>query len=151
MTTKAGLIQSALGELGLASYFFDATPEQLQEALSRMNRFAAMLDGLSVHVGYNFGGDINAESGIPDTTEDCFVSNTAVRIAPTFGKTPSNETKLAAKTTLSALLTTFAKRPQQAYPPNLPIGAGNRRGVLERQYFPETSDTEGIDAGATEY
>lgn len=151
MTTKNDLIAAALGSLGIASFIFDATPEQLQDAVGRMNRMAATWDGMGIRLGYNFGTDINAESGIPDTAEECFVENLAVRIGPTFGKVPSAETKIAARQGFNAMLTARAVIPTVPRPSNMPVGAGNRVGVMGRQYFPETTEVEGLNDGATEY
>ena len=60
MTTKRDLIAAALGELGMAEYIFDATPEELQDALGRLNRLAAGWDGTGIRVGYNFGSNMEA-------------------------------------------------------------------------------------------
>lgn len=152
MSTKRDLIAGAFEELGMADYIFDATPEELQSALKRMNRMAAMWDGLMIRLGYSMGADIDAESGIPDTAEECFTLQLAIRIASSFGKTPSTDTKINARTALNALLATNAKRPIMSLPSILPVGAGNRgTGVLGQQYFPETTEVEGLNDGATEY
>lgn len=151
MTTKLALISSAFTELGLANYVFDLSPEMQQDALARANRMAAMWDGMLVRLGYSMGTDINGEAGLPDTAEECFVLQLAMRLAPTVGKSVSMETRLNARNALNALLTAAAKRPQQAYPAHLPNGSGNRRGVLERQYFQTTDETEGLNDGALEY
>ena len=151
MTTKLVLFNDAYSELGLAGYVFDLSPEEEQEALRRANRMAAMWDSLLIRLGYSMGTDINAESGLPDTAEECFVLQLALRLAPTVGKTLSSESRVNARTALNALLAAQAKRPQQSYPARLPIGKGNRRGVLEKQYFPETTEVPGLNDGATEY
>lgn len=151
MSTKLELISSALAELGLAQYVFDASAEKLEEALNRFNRMAAQWDGMGIRVGYNFGSDINAESGVPDTAEDCFVLNGALRIAPTFGKTPSPDTRVAASKAFNALYVARRQMPEVPYPSNLPVGVGNQRGVMGQQYFPETDEVTGLNDGATEY
>lgn len=151
MTTKLALINSAFTELGLANYVFDLSPEMQQDALTRANRMAAMWDGMLIRLGYSMGTDINGEAGLPDTAEECFVLQLAMRLAPTVGKSVSMETRLNARNALNALLTATAKRPQQAYPAHLPNGSGNRRGVLEPQYFQTTDETEGLNDGALEY
>lgn len=151
MSTKRTLINAAFGEIGLASYVFNLTPEQLEDALSRANRMAAMWDGLLIRLGYNQGGDIDAESGIPDTAEECFTMQLGLRLAPTFGKALSMETKVNAKNALTALLATNAKRPQVPRPSWLPPGAGSPRGVMGRQYVTPSDEVEGVNNGATEY
>lgn len=151
MSTKREIVASALGEIGLASYIFDATPEQLADAVKRLNGLFAGWDGIGIRVGYNFGTDIEAESGIPDTAEECAYTNLALRIAPTYGKMVSPETKIAAKNGFNVLYAARRPLPQAPMPSRLPLGAGNRRGVLSPQYFPATDEVEGLNDGATEY
>lgn len=151
MTTKRDLIAAALGELGLAEYIFDASADELEDALNRMNRMAAQWDGMGLRLGYSMSTDIDAESGLPDTAEEAFTTNLALRLAPTFGKTPSPETKVAAKQAFNALYVARRPRPEMQLPGNLPMGAGNRRGVMEQQYFQPGDDVPGLNDGATEY
>jgi len=151
MATKLALISSALGEIGLAQYVFDASPERLQDALTRLDRLAAEWDGLGIRVGYSFGDDINAQSGIPDTAEQCFALTLALRLAPTFGKTPSAETKIAAKSAFNAMYVARRQMPEVPWPSSMPVGSGNRTGVMGQGYFPETTEIAGLNDGATEY
>lgn len=152
MTTKRSLVAGAFEELGMAEYIFDATPEELLSAVTRMDRMAAMWDGLFIRLGYSLGSGIDSEAGIPDTAEECFVLQLAIRIASSFGKTPSQDTKINARTALNAMLAANAKRPVQPVSSRLPVGAGNRgTGVLGQQYFPQTTEVEGLDEGAAEY
>lgn len=151
MATKRDLIASALGELGLADYIFDATPEELQDALKRLNGLAAQWDGIGIRVGYNFGSDIDAEAGIPDTNEECFYTNLAIRMAPTFGKAVSADTKVAAKVALNAMMVSRRSLPECPFPGTMPIGTGNRRGALDQQYFASTDAVPGLNDGALEY
>lgn len=151
MSTKREIIASALGEIGLAGYIFDATPEQLEDARSRLDRLFAGWDGVGIRVGYNFGTNIDAESGIPNTAEECAYTHLALRIAPSYGKMVSPDTKVAAKNGFNALYAARRPMPQAPRSPALPLGAGNRRGVLNEQYFPDTTEVEGLNDGATEY
>lgn len=151
MTTKLALIQSALGELGLARFVFDIAPERLQYALVRLNGLMGEWDGKGIRLGYNFGTDINAESGLPDTAEECVALNLACRIGPGFGKTVSVDTKVAASSAFNSLLVAVKVIPEVPLSSRLPIGTGNRPGVTSQQYFPETTEIVGVNDGATEY
>lgn len=151
MTTKRALIEAAVAELIGPQFALSLSPERLQDALGRINRMAAQWDGIGIRVGFNIGGGLEAESGIPDTAEECFVLNGALRIAPTFGKSPSADTRKGAAMAFNALYTSLGRTPLAPRSPALPIGAGNRAGVLERQYFPDTTEVEGLNDGATEY
>lgn len=152
MATKRALIAQALDEIGIAEYIFDATPEQLESARLRLNRIAAQWDGIGVRVGYNLGGGLDDESGIPDTAENCFALHLGIAIAPGFGKAVSQDTKNAAAAAWNALYVARRQMPVAAMPSNMPRGTGQRAGVMEGQYFPKGDGTvEGLDAGATEY
>jgi hypothetical protein len=150
MATKRDLIESALEEFGINSSF-DIAPEELQRGLTRLNRIAAQWDGLGVRVGFNLGGGLDDDAGIPDTAQDAFAAALSVRWAGSFGKTVSNDTKKAAAQGFNALYTARGVLPQTPMPPNMPVGRGSRRGVLSPQYYPPTSEVPGLNDGATEY
>jgi hypothetical protein len=152
VTTKRAIIALALEEVGMAEYLFDASPETLDSFRRRLDTLAAQWDGMGIRRGYNLGGDIDAESGLPDTDIEAYSMNLACRMAPSFGKTLQPQTRISAVQGYQMLLTTQALRPEMPIPSRLPIGTGNRQGVLEQQYFPKNDGTvEGLNAGATEY
>ena len=152
MTTKREIIAQGLEEIGLAEYDFDASPEEVDSFLRRLDRMAAQWDGVGVRAGYNFAGGLDDDAGIPDTVVDSFAQNLAIRMAPSFGKAVSQDTKANAAMAYHAMLTTLAHRPQTPYPAQMPIGTGNKRGVLDRQYFgPNTGEVPDLNEGATDY
>lgn len=152
MATKRSLIEQAAGEFGIGSGF-DLSPEELQDGLTRLDRIAAQWDGQRISVGYDMGAGIEGEAGIPDTAEQAFALELAVRWAPAFGKVVSPDTRVAARQAWSALYGSMRLRPQMARNPALPVGAGNRGGVLGPQYFPEQDpgEVEGLNDDATEF
>lgn len=146
MTTKLAIVQQALGDIGLGTYVFDPSPEQLQDALNRLNRLAAMWDGIGIRRGFNLGDDIAAESGLPDTAVDPFATLLAVRLAPGYGKQVSPELRIAAFQAKNALMVTNSVIPQMARPGTMPRGIGNNLGVRQRAYFQDCDPlTTGID------
>jgi hypothetical protein len=151
VATKRDLIAAALEELGMAEYIFDATPEELQSFLRRLDAIAAEWDGQRVRVGYNFGTDITAQAGIPDTARDCFSLHLAIRMAPSFGKAVSGDTRVAAAQAFNAMLVARRVMPEVQLPAGMPVGTGTKRGVMEPQYFQPSSDVPGLNDGATEY
>lgn len=152
MTTKREIIAQGLEEIGMAEYIFDATPEELQSFLKRLDRIFAQWDGQSIRTGYNLGGNIDAKAGIPDTVVNCGALHLAIAMAPSFGKTISPDTRIGAGVAMNTMLTQLHRMPQVPYPDRLPVGAGNKRGVLEPQYFgPSNGETPGLNDGATEY
>jgi hypothetical protein len=152
MATKRSLIETAAAEFGINSAF-DLSPEEMQEGLTRLNRIAAQWDGQGIRVGYNLGAGLDEDAGIPDTAENAFSLELAVRWSGSFGKVVSQDTRSAARAAWNALYASRGVRPQTARNPALPTGAGNRQGVLRgRTYFPEPgNDVEGLNDGATEY
>jgi hypothetical protein len=152
MATKRQIIAQGLEEIGLAEYEFDATPEELQSFLRRLDRIMAQWDGQTIRTGYNLAGGLDDESGLPDTVVNCAALHLGIAMAPSFGKTISPDTRVAAGTAYNTMLTQLHRMPQVPYPDRLPVGVGNKRGVMEPQYFgPNNGETPGLNDGATEY
>lgn len=150
--TKFELIGSAFEEIGLAAYEFDLTSEEQASALRRADALAASWNALGIRIGYALpstpgGSDINDQSGITDDAYEAFYTNLAVRLAPTFGKTVSQDTRIAAKQSYDALLARVSANPPEVQlPGTMPAGAGNRRfrGTI-RPFL--TPPTRAIQAG----
>lgn len=152
MTTKREILGQALEELGIADYNFDIQSDELAAGLRRLDRIAAQWDGTGIRVNYNSGGGLEADSGLPDFAVNCFALNLAVQWGPSFGKTVSMDTKIAAKQALNSMLTGIGTMPEVPYPASLPVGTGNRRsGVRGPQYFPDTDEIVGLNDGATSF
>lgn len=150
MTTKRDLILAAAEDFGVGNAF-DLSPEDLASGLKRLDNLAAEWDGKTIRVGYNFGGGLDDSAGIPDTANSAFTANLAVRWAPSMGKMVSPDTKVTAREGFNALYASMQRQPQAPRPSHLPVGAGNRVGVLGQQYFPATIEVEGLNDGATEF
>ena len=139
-TPKREIVEQAYGELALAGYVFDLSPEELNAALKRLDRLMASWEPFLI-LGYNMpvnpgDSDLDDDSGLPDVAIEPVATNLAVRLAPGMGKTLSVDTKIAAKNGYNMLLARFASAvPQMQYPSNLPVGAGNKRLPNDRQYF----------------
>ncbi len=126
MITKGYLVNEALTELGLASYVFDMQPQDRQSALNKLDDMAG--EWSDINMGYlqptnNGESDQADDSGLTNATKNAVILNLAVRIAPQFGKTPSPETKTAAKQAYNSLPRTI---PPMEYPLHRPIGSGNK-------------------------
>lgn len=107
--TKRQFIEAACEEIGLANYVFDMQPEQLQAALRRLDAMMAEWNAQKIRVGYPVpkspeDSSLSEETGVPDSAWQAIVSNLALRLAPTYGKTPMPETKEAAATGFQTLL-----------------------------------------------
>jgi len=146
MTSKLAIVQKALGKIGLGTYVFDPSPEQLQAAIEQMDLIAAELDGIGIRKGYNFGTELSAESGLPDTAVNPFAILLAVELAPDYGKQISPQLQASVLRARNALMVTNNIIPRMVLPTTMPIGVGNRLDVRQLAYFqePDTLST-GVD------
>lgn len=143
--TKLQFANAALEELGLASYVFDLSPEQLNSALTRLDAMMASWNAKGIRLGYPLPGspensDITAETGVPDSANEAIYTNLAIKLAPTYGKIVAAETRYTAKCTFDTLLSRAAVPPQMQLPDTLPVGAGNKPWGTSGPYFPKPSD-----------
>jgi len=123
-------VEAALEELGLAAYNFDMGPEQLASAAKRMNAMLAEWNAKGIRLGATLYGnpdsiDLDADSNVPDNANEAVTANLALRIAPMFGKTPMQDTRLAAKRSYDTMLLAFSQ-PIEMQLPSMPSGAGNK-------------------------
>jgi len=129
--TKRQFITQAFGEIGLASYAYDLAPEQLQDALRKLDAMIASWNALGVRLGYPLPSspqysNIDAETEVPDSSNEAIYLNLAIRIAPGFGKLVSPDTKSSARAAYGTLLSIAAMPIEQQLPRSMPAGAGNK-------------------------
>lgn len=96
--TKRKIINEAFTEIGLGSYNFDAQPEDLQNALLRLNAMLSewTLAGADTGADTPFVDDLDADSLVPMTDIRAVICGLAVSLAPSFGKIVSPDTMKAA-------------------------------------------------------
>lgn len=133
MWTKKQLVEAAYGEIGIAAYTYDLSPEEKQAALQQMDAMMGSWASLDINVGYQFGlspedTDLDRDSGVALFAVQAVYKNLAVAIAPMKGKQLSQATKANAKAAYDAMLVTVAKSQvsQQQFRSGTPRGAGNR-------------------------
>lgn len=150
--TKKRVIEGALEEIGLASYVFDAQAEELEGHLMKLDTMMAQWNIDGIRIGYPLSSEtqtsLSQDSSIPDWALDPVVTNLAKRIAPSYGKQVSRETKTSAKAGYDTLLArSLALYPQERqFPGSLPVGAGNRKYRYRNENFmPKPSDP--VDVG----
>jgi hypothetical protein len=134
--TKRQIIQQAFDEIGLAPYVFDLTADQLESALRRLDSMIAMWDSRGIRLGYPLPGspqnsDLDSETNMPDVAVEAAFLQLAARLAPSYGKVVSAETKAAAKQAYDALLVQFATPPEMRIPAGFPIGAGYKPYAID--------------------
>lgn len=132
MWTKRQLITQAFEEIGLASYVFDLTPEQLESARRRMNAMVGGWDANGVRIGYPFPADANSDDldqpcDIPAYAIEAIYLGLALRLAPSMGKTVSPETKQFADMAYSNMANQVAiPTPERQLPITTPRGQGTK-------------------------
>lgn len=145
---KRDIVEQALEEIGLASYVFDLSPDQLDAGRRRLDAMMADWNARGIRLGYALpaslnGSDLDDETGVPDSAIEAMVLNLACRLAPQYGRVVATETKANARSALNTLLSRAAMPTEQQFPETLPLGAGSRNSLQEFV----TPPTETLDAG----
>ncbi len=128
--TKGELVHSALNEIGIAEYDFDIGPEQTESALRRLDSMLAEWNAKGVVLGYPIpitadGSELSEDSNIPDSAWEAVITNLAIKLAPSYGKTVSPDTKISAKKAMN-LLYSISTKPNEMQMNVLPKGAGHK-------------------------
>lgn len=151
MTTKSELIDLAFVELGIGSGF-DVTPSERQTTLSMLDSMVAAWQAMGVNFGYSLPGGLTDESGVPDWAQEAVVMNLAMRRAPSLGKTPSPETRTAARVGYNVLMGRAVMPQSQKLQAGVPMGAGYKSEWRRFSGVPDTgplSVSEGGDLNVT--
>ena len=140
--TKREFITAAFDELGMASYVYDLQPEEMQSALKKLDAMIAQWNAKGFRLRYPLpltplDSDLNNDTGIPDSANEAVITNLAMRIAPSYGKTVSVDTKSTAKKSYNTVASIFAHPiDRDATNPPVLIGAGDkpwRNGYVSQQ------------------
>lgn len=149
--SKRQFVAAAFEEIGLASYVFDLQPEQLQSALRRLDAMMAEWNAKGIRLGYPIPGspqfsDLDEPSEVPDSANEAIIANLALKLAPSYGRTPMPDTRVTAKMAYNTLLSRAAMPMEQQFPDTLPSGAGNKPWrMYDNPFLGEPVDP--VDAG----
>lgn len=129
--SKRQFVTAALEEIGLAAYVFDLQPQQIESALRRLDAMMAEWNAKGIRLAYPLPSspelsDVDAESEVPDGANEAIITNLAVRLAPSYGKSVMPGTMVVAKEGYNTLLSRAAVPPEQQLPSTTPAGAGNK-------------------------
>lgn len=140
--TKGELALSALEELGIAEYEFDISVEQKKAVIKRLDSMMAEWYGKGIKISFPISkvedSSVDDETGIPDWAWEAVITNLAIRIAPSYGKTVSMETRIAAKNSYNVLCKNFVE-PKEMQLPSIPKGAGYKN--TDSPFTPPPEDT----------
>ena len=129
--TKRQFIEQAFDEIGLASYAFDLTPEQMHSALRRLDTMIAAWNAFGIRLGYPLpsspqDSDLDEQTNVPDSSNEAIYTNLGIKLAPSYGKQVMPDTKMTAKESYNTLLSFAAMPMEQQMPGTMPAGAGNK-------------------------
>ena len=132
--TKRQIITQAFSELGLASYVFNLTADELQDAMRRLDTMMGIWTQRSIvftptvypQPATYGAGSLDDDTNAPDDALEPMYLNLAIRLAPSFGKTPSPDTRAAAKAGYTTMLGQFVAVPQVCLTKTIK-GAGSKR------------------------
>lgn len=134
MTTKRQIIERAYSAAGLASYAFDLSAEEINQARASLDAMALSWSIKGIRIGYNPEPDPDAEIGAPDWAEEALALNLALRLSGAIGKVVTGETRAAAREAYTAVLTASSGAvPKLARA--VPRGQGNRIYGLNFETF----------------
>lgn len=145
---KRQIIELAFGDIGSAGYEFGRTPEEIHDALLRLNALMrewpfSTLDYVQPDYGVGSADDL---SGIPDQYLSVVAAKLALRICPMMGATLSTEAKANMASGMALLHAAAAIVPSMPHGERTPIGAGARgRGVFV--YTPDVVKVDASDPG----
>jgi len=136
--TKGQLVGAALEEIGIAEYEFDISPEQRQSAIRRLDSMMAEWNGRNILLSFPIAKEENSspddDSNIPNWSWEAVITNLAIRLAPSYGKQVSQETRATAKHAYTTICGRSAV-PKEMNFPLMPKGAGYKE--TEFRYIPE--------------
>jgi hypothetical protein len=156
MVTKLQLIEDAYAELALAGWVFDLDPEELDFGLRKLETQMASAAAQDLNIGYAFGSDINADSGLPLIAQEAVYLQLAINLAASKGKAVMLTTKTNARRSIASLVAFVARGQvqQQQYPGTMPRGAGNKPWrSLSSPFFtvPDTAPLQNSADGGLEF
>lgn len=138
--TKQQIIEEAYGELALAGYVFDITPEEMQTGLRKLDSMLAMWYGKGISLGYPLSSSpksssLDDDSNLPLHAIEPVYMNLAERLAAGMGKQVLATTAKAAKEGYDMLMARAAMPSEVQYQETMPRGAGNKPWRYQRGPF----------------
>jgi len=152
--TKRQFVTAAFEEIGLASYSFDLTDDELTSACKRLDAMMADWNARGIRISYPIPStpettNLDEETNVPDVANEAIILNLAVRIAPGYGKQVMPDTKQVARQSYMTLLGWDQSNNmlEKQLPSTTPAGAGNKPWRYDDPFLRPPSDpiTTGSD------
>ena len=148
--TKRQFVEAALEEIGMASYVFDMTSQELQSSCRRLDAMMADWNSKGLRLSYPLPGspedtDLDTETAVPDMANEAIITNLAIRLSASYGKQLMPQTAGVARRAYANLLSRFACPPEQQLPSTMPSGAGNKPWRWDDPFLEEPLDP--VDVG----
>jgi hypothetical protein len=149
--TKEEFVAAAFDELGLTAFFDDLEEIQKAAALKKLDAMMATWNGIGLRIGYPIpsspeNSSLDDETNVPDVANEAIFLSLAVRVAPSYGKVVSRETKVSAKNAYNALLSKNSQILEFKLPTTMPIGQGSQHRYQTFISPPETKIDNGKDS-----
>jgi len=129
--SKRQYVEAAFAEIGMAGYVFDLQPQDLDQALRRLDAMMAEWNAKGIRLSYPLPSspqfsNINAESDVPDSANEAIITNLGIRLAASYGKAIMPQTMMVAKQAYNTLLSRATAPIPQQLPGTMPAGAGTK-------------------------
>lgn len=125
--TKQQFVEAALNEIGISG---DLQQADLINGCNRLDAMMAEWDASGIHVGYPISTPAATnpaeETSVYPYAVDAVTLNLAIRLAPSFGRTPMPETKASAKSAKDVVILRMTSPATMTMPNTMPSGAGNK-------------------------
>ena len=130
--TKRQLVNAAFAELGLPDHVFSLSPDELSQAVARLDSLMAAWNARGIRLGYPIQSnpaniDLDTDSNLPDMAYSAVITNLALQLSPSVMMPINPMTSRTASDTLTILQAHHARPRKAQYGANTPMGAGNRR------------------------
>ena len=149
MTAKRRLIEDAYGELAIAGYEFDISPEEMQAAARKLDAMMGTWAAQGVRIAYAFGEDIDQDCGLSAVAVEAVYMGLACRLAASKGKQLPQGTTRTAKASFDSLMSYLAQQQvqEQQRPQGTPRGAGSKTWRTTSYPFMPKPNTDELQPG----
>ena len=137
------IIKSALQEILVQASEAPLEPDEIQDALTYMNRFMTQIAAQGTNLGYTKVTSPTDPITIPDGALNGLVFELAIRLAPQFGKQVSPDLRQNAKDGRDAMRRIAVFVRSSKFPGTLPVGSGNECAeatYLDDRFFPHQKE-----------